>query len=116
MTPDFVFMTTDEDPSCALQWLDRNGSVVDLSAATFTVKLVSSAGATSLTSAGSFTGFATLQGTSPQQYNLLISFAAGELVLKVGMYSLVVQATISARQRTFRPRAFPVLQIVATPS
>ena len=116
MSVDYKFLSTDEDPSIALRWLDRTGAVIDLSAATFTVKLVSSTGTTALTSAGTFTGYATLQGTSPDDYNLLISFAAGELAITAGTYQLIVQATISSRQRTFRPGNPPLVQIVTAPS
>ena len=116
MKPDFTFLSTDEDPSLALEWLDRTGSAVDLSAATFTVKLVDGGWSTVLTSAGTFTGYSSLQGSSPNQYNLLISFGSGELAVRPGDYRLIVQATIASRQRTFRPADPPVVRIVAAPS
>ena len=114
---DFTYLATDEDASCALAWLDRNGSAVDLSTGTFSVKLVNSAGTATVTKTGStITGYSALQGTSPQQYNLLISWAAGELAIAAGLYTLIVQATISSRQRTFRPGDPPTVLIVAAPS
>jgi hypothetical protein len=114
---DFRFLATDEDPAVALRWLDRpGGSVLDLSAATFTVKLINSAGAVALTSAGTTTGYSSAQGTSPHTYNFLHSFSAGELATLSGVYTLLVQATISSRQRTFAPDDLPTVRIVAVPA
>lgn len=49
MSRTYAYLTTDEDPSLALCWLDRNGAAVDLSAASFSAKLVNTAGTTVLT-------------------------------------------------------------------
>ena len=116
MSVGYVFYSTDEDPGIALAWLDRNGSAVDLSAATFTVKLINSSGTVALTSTGTSTGYSSLQGTAPQQYNYLHSFAAADLATLSGTYSLWVQATISSRQRTFAPGNLPSVTVVAVPT
>jgi hypothetical protein len=108
-------LTTDEDPSIGLQWLDKDGAAIDLSAATWSVKLVNSAGTTTLTKTTNVTGYASLQGTT-QQYNVLILWASGELAIAAGTYTLWVQATVSGRQRTFRPGDPPMVTIVTAPT
>lgn len=115
MVATFAFLTTDEDPSITLRWNDK-GSALNLSTATFTVRLMDSSGATVLTSAGTSTGYSSHQGTSPYDYNFIHSFAGGELAITAGTYRLVVQATISSRQRTFSPGNLPTVLIVSAPS
>lgn len=103
--PDIVHDATDEDPSVALVWIDRNGNVVDLSTATITAKLIHmTTGAVVHTITGTVTGAA----TSP---NVTISPAIGEFAALDGIYKLKVQATIAGRARTFRKGRLPTWQI-----
>jgi len=106
---DYTYDVGDEDPSIALTWKDRDDAVINLSAATFSVKLVNSAGAAIVTKTTGITGAA----TAP---NIVISWAAGELNIAAGLYELWVQATVSSRQRTFRRRNLPTVLIVAAPT
>jgi hypothetical protein len=117
MSVTYSYLATDEDPSIPICWLDRNGDAIDLSTATFSAKLVSSAGTTAVTKTTGITGYSALQGTSPDpQYNALIVWAAGELAGLAGTYKLVFTATVSGRQRTFAPSSSPVVVVTAAPT
>lgn len=103
----YTYRATDEDPSIALAWLDRDGNLIDLSTATFSVELVDrSTGTAALTKTTNVTGAA----TSP---NVTIAWATGELAALSGTYALRVMATISGRQRTFSPSSLPLVDITA---
>ena len=106
---DYVYDAGDEDPDVALTWKDRDGAVINLSAATFSVKLVNSAGTTVVTKTTGITGAS----TAP---NVVIAWAAGELNIAAGDYRLIVTATVSSRQRTFRRNNPPTVQIIASAS
>ena len=89
-----TYRTVDEDPGIAYSWLDRDGSVIDLSGATFSLVVTNLQGTTELTKTSGITGSA----TSP---NVVISWDAGELAtLGVGTYLYKLTATTSSRQRT----------------
>lgn len=102
----YRYLSNSEDPSIPLRWLTNAGAVIDLSAATWSLKLLSRTGTTLLTKTSSITGYAALQGTSPNDYNCLITWATGELAtsgvsgntFSVRDGTLVLQHTISSRQ------------------
>ena len=102
----YNYKATDEDPSIALEWKDRDGNVIDLSTATFSVLLVDVNGTTAVTKTQNVTGAS----TSP---NVVISWDAGELAALSGQYKLIVQATVSSRQRTFRAGNYPIVLVSA---
>ena len=102
-----VYLSTDEAPAWRATWTD-NGAPVDLSAATFTVKLVGSSGTTALTKTTGVTG--TVAGV------VTITWATGELNLTPGGYRLFVVARIASADQTFNPGALPTITIVAAPT
>lgn len=106
---DYTYEVGDEDPSIALTWKDRDGAVIDLSAATFSVKLVDTRSVAIVTKTTGITGAA----TAP---NIVISWAAGELNITPATYKLWVQATVSSRQRTFRRANPPTVLILDAPT
>lgn len=98
----YRYLTTSEDPSILLEWLDYAGSAVDLSSGTWSVKLVHiSTGTVAVTKTTGVTGYAALQGTAPNQYNALIQWATGELAVTAGEYRLLVAHTASSREKIY---------------
>lgn len=91
----------DEDPTVLLRWLDHAGASVDLSAATWSVKLVGLDGTVALTKTSGVTAYAALQGSSPNDYNVAIQWSSGDLAVTAGQYALQIVATVSGRDRTF---------------
>lgn len=102
-----TYSQTDEAPVWRATWTD-DGVAVDLSAATFTVKLVASDGTTALTKTTGVAG--TVAGV------VTITWATGELNLTPGGYRLFVVARIGTADRTFSPAALPTITIVAAPT
>lgn len=86
----YPYLSTSELPSIPVRWLGLGGSTIDLSTASFTLKLVNDAGSTVLTKTTGITGYATLQGTAPNDYNLLVAWSTGDLAtsgVAPGIYS-----------------------------
>lgn len=101
-----TYRTVDEDPAIAVEWLDRDGSVIDTTSATWTMTITPSTGSATTKTSG-ITGAA----TSP---NVLIGWATGELAtLGVGEYRFKLTATIGGRERTVGPGALHRLTITA---
>lgn len=97
----YRYLTTSEDPAIPIEWLDYAGAAVDLSSGTWSIKLVNVAtGTVAVTkTASTITGYSSLQGTAPNQYNLLIQWATGELNITAGEYRLLVAHTVSSREK-----------------
>ena len=104
----YTYTQIDEAPSWRGQWLDGDGAPVDLSAATFTVKLVGSNGTTALTKTTGVVG--TVGGL------VTITWGTGELNLTPGGYRLFIVARIASADRTFSPGALPSIAIIAAPT
>ena len=85
-----------EDPPIDLEWTEDDGTVIDMSSATFEVKVVDRDGTTAFTKDSNITGASTLP-------NARIAWADGELASLSGYYVVNVKATISGRDRVFRP-------------
>ena len=97
----YTYLTTSEDPSIPIRWLDYAGAARDLSTGTYSVKLVNAAGKAVVTKTTGITGYSSLQGTSPNTYNALIQWSTGELAITVGDYDLVFAHTVSSREALF---------------
>lgn len=107
MSVPYVYAPTDEDPSIPLEWLDRDGAVIDLSSATFSVVLRErSTNTAAVTKSSGVTGAS----TSP---NVTITWGTGELASLSGVYELVVTATVGGRARTFRKSSLPLVEVRA---
>lgn len=91
----YRYLSTSELPSIPLRWANNDGTVIDVSTVTWTLKLVNAAGTTVLTKTTGITGYATFQGTSPYNYNVLVAWSAGDLAT-----SGVAPGTYSARAGT----------------
>jgi hypothetical protein len=92
-----VYRSIDEDPGIAYEWRDRDGSLLDLSTATFSMAISPLEGGTVTDKTSGIVGAA----TSP---NLVITWAEGELAtLGVGTYTFLVTATVATRERTLNP-------------
>lgn len=109
------YKTTSEDPSLPIAWEQMDGTPVDLSAATFALKLISrdTTPVVALTKTTGITGFAAMQGTAPNTYNALVTWAAAELVIAAGTYDVQFVATVGGRDRAY---AGEILVVVTTAS
>ena len=115
----YTYYTTDEDPTIAFRLLNRDGTAPDLSTASaWAVYIVDTADGTLQSTITTVTGYAALQGTSPNDYNALLTFAAGDLAtVGAGRFRIDgIQATISARQRSFLLERPPILIVKAIPT
>lgn len=104
----YVYLSTDESPTWRGQWLDGDGTGVDLSGATFTVKLVNASGTVALTKTTGIVGTAAGLVT--------ITWASGELDITAGGYRMILVARIAGADRTFSPGQLPTITIVAAPA
>ena len=110
----YAYKTTDEDPSIPFYVTDFAGAVVDLSAATFAVRVVRASTGALVSTITTVTGYATAQGTSPNLYNAVLTWAAGDLAtIGAGVYRLEMQCTIASRQRSVRVADPPLISISA---
>ena len=106
----YVYATDQELPAVQLEWLDGTGALLDLSAATFTVKLTSvTTGATALTKSSGITGAA----TSP---NVTIAWSSSELNITPGTYRLWCYARSGGLDRVFDPDSPPLVKVVTAPT
>lgn len=104
----YRYLANSEDPSILLRWLSRDRTVVaDLSSATWSLKLLDGpGGSTLLTKTSGITGYSALQATSPDDYNVLIQWASGELAttglagctFSTRFRTLILQYTLAGRQ------------------
>lgn len=104
----YVYRAGDELPVWEAQWNDRNGHHVNLSAATFSAKLVAADGTTVVTKTSGIVGTASGAVT--------ITWAAGELAIAAGSYRLYLVATLGGDDRTFSPDRLPTIGIIAAPA
>lgn len=103
----YTYLTTSELPAWKGQWSDGDGNPVDLSAATFEVKLVSRNGAIALTKTSGITG--TVDGT------VTVQWAVGELNIAPGKYRLYLVARTGSLDRAFDPGNPPVIAVLQAP-
>lgn len=87
-----TYHRTAERPALEVTWLDDNGQVIDLTAAALTVKVGATGRAALLTKTLGVDGAA----TAP---NVVITWAAGELDLPVGVHRMQITATESGLDR-----------------
>jgi hypothetical protein len=92
----YRYLATSELPSIPLRWTNNDGTAIDLSSVTWSLKLVNASGTTVLTKSTNITGYASFQGTTPNDYNVLIAWASGDLAT-----SGVAGGTFKARNGTF---------------
>ena len=104
----YTYTTDAELPTWRGQWNDSTGTAIDLSSATFTVKLVNSSGTTALTKTAGIVG--TVGGL------VTITWSVGELNITVGGYYLYLYARTGTSDRVFSPDNLPTIQIIAAPS
>jgi hypothetical protein len=104
----YVYATDAELPTWRGQWSDDAGTGIDLSGATFTVKLVNSSGTTALTKTSGITG--TVGGL------VTITWSVGELNISPGTYALWLYARTGTSDRVFSPDNLPTIQIVTAPT
>jgi hypothetical protein len=105
----YVYATDAELPVWRGQWNDANGTAIDLSSATFTVKLVNaSSGVTVLTKTSGVVG--TSDGL------VTVTWATGELNVAVGNYRLWLYARTGTSDRVFSPDNLPTIGIVTAPT
>jgi hypothetical protein len=104
----YVYATDAELPTFRAQWNDANGTAIDLSSATFTVKLVNSTGTTALTKTSGIVG--TAGGL------VTITWGVGELAIAVGTYRLWLYARTGSSDRVFSPDNLPIIGIVTAPT
>lgn len=111
----YRYLTTSEDPSIPIEWLDYAGAAVDLSGGSWSVKLVHVAtGTVAVTKTSGVTGYAALQGTAPNQYNAVIQWATGELAVTAGEYRLLVAHTVSSREKIWGGEVRVLIEAVPT--
>ena len=112
-----VYKATDEDPSIPFRLLSFDGTAPDLSAGTWAVRVVNTATGALTSTLTTVTGYSALQGTSPNDYNAVLTFSAGDLAtIGAGVFRLELQATISGRQRSFLLSDKPTIQVEAVPT
>jgi hypothetical protein len=104
----YTYTTDSELPTWRGQWNDEAGTGIDLSGATFTVKLVNSSGTTALTKTNGITG--TVGGL------VTISWSVGELNIATGGYRLYLYARTGTSDRVFSPDNLPTIQIITAPT
>ena len=104
----YVYATDQELPTFRAQWNASDGTGIDLSAATFTLKLVNSSGTTALTKTSGITG--TSGGL------VTVTWATGELNIAVGAYLLWLYARTGSSDRVFSVSALPTIQIITAPT
>jgi hypothetical protein len=104
----YVYATDQELPTFRAQWNASDGTGIDLSAATFTLKLVNSSGATALTKTSGI--------TSTSGGLVTVTWATGELNIAVGSYLLWLYARTGTSDRVFSPDNLPTIQIVTAPT
>ena len=104
----YTYIADAELPTFRAQWNDADGVGIDLSSATFTAKLVNSAGTTALTKTTGITG--TSGGL------VTITWAAGELALTAGGYRLFLYARTGGNDRVFSPDNLPTVRIITAPT
>ena len=98
----YKMRTTSEDPTIAIRWADRTDAAVPLSAATFEARFVNRRTKALTATLTTVTGYATFQGTTPDDYNALITFATGALAtIGAGLFDVEVDAVVSGRSRPF---------------
>lgn len=110
----YHYRTNSEDPSIPIRWAAGDGTAVDLSAATFTLRLVDPDGTLILTKTSGITGYATFQGTAPDDYNARITWASGNLNQTPGTYLVELDAVVGGRHRPFPGEI--ILEISAVPA
>jgi hypothetical protein len=105
----YVYATDAELPAWRGQWNDGDNVGIDLSGATFTVKLVNaSSGTTALTKTSGIVG--TAGGA------VTITWGVGELAIAVGTYRLWLYARTGSSDRVFSPDNLPIIGIVTAPT
>jgi hypothetical protein len=106
MSSTYVYARNQELPAWRGAWLDGDGDPVDLSAGTFTVKLVDAkTGTATVTKTAGITGASTLP-------NVTIAWASAELNIAVGTYTLHIRHRDgSGLDRDFSPGNPPTIVI-----
>lgn len=109
----YRYLTTSEDPSIPIEWLDYAGAAVDLSAGSWSVKLVNAvSNVVVVTKTSGVTGYSSLQGTAPNRYNAVITWSTGELAVAPGEYKLLVAHTVSSREKVWRGDVTVIIEAV----
>ena len=89
-----AYLSVDEDPGIAYTLKDRDGTVVDFSAATFSMVIDPVGSGSATTKTTNITGSA----SAP---NVIVTWATGELAtLGAGEYSYTITGIVSGRSRT----------------
>jgi hypothetical protein len=104
----YVYATDQELPTFRAQWNDSAGTGIDLSSATFTVKLVNSSGTTVVTKTSGIVG--TAGGL------VTVTWAVAELNIAAGTYRLWLYARTGTSDRVFSPDNLPIIGIVTAPT
>lgn len=104
----YTYTADAELPVWRGQWNDADNVGIDLSGATFTAKLVNSAGTTVVTKSSGIVG--TAGGL------VTITWAVGELAIAAGGYRLFLYARTGSSDRVFSPDNLPTIRIIAAPT
>ena len=104
----YTYTADAELPAWQGMWASGDGVGIDLSGATFTAKLVNSAGTTVVTKSSGIVG--TAGGL------VTITWAVGELAIAAGGYRLYLYARTGTSDRVFSPDNLPTIRIIAAPT